>query len=46
MRLEDLYRLAKQANTLIGDVDTADMVIYLNDVKHENLQQELSLIHI
>jgi hypothetical protein len=41
MRLEDLYRLAKQANTLIGDVDTADMVIYLNDVKHENLQQEV-----
>lgn len=41
MRLEDLYRLAKQANTLIGDVDTADMTIYLNDVKHENLQQEV-----
>jgi hypothetical protein len=41
MKLEDLYRLAKQANILIGEVETADMIIYLNDVKHENLQQEV-----
>jgi hypothetical protein len=41
MKLEDLYRLAKQANTLIGEKDTADMTIYLNEAKHENLQQEV-----
>jgi hypothetical protein len=41
MKLEDLYRLAKQADTLIGEKDTADMTIYLSDVKHENLQQEV-----
>jgi hypothetical protein len=41
MKLEELYKLAKEANTIIGDRDTADMVISLNEAKHENLQQEV-----
>ena len=41
MTLNDLHKLAKQANDLIGDVDTADMVINLNEFKHEKLQQEV-----
>ena len=40
MKLEELYILTKYINKIIGDKTTADMTIYLNEAKHENLQQE------
>ena len=40
MRLEDLYKLSKSTTEIIGEKTNADLTIYLNEAKHENLQQE------
>ena len=45
MKLEDLYKLSKECVGIIGDKTTADMTIYLNEAKHENLQQEAYRLH-
>jgi hypothetical protein len=41
MKLEELYKLAKAITQTIGDKITTDVTIYLNESKHENLQQEV-----
>ena len=41
MKLEELYKIAKDADAIMGERDTADMVFSLNEVKHEKLQQEV-----
>lgn len=41
MKLEELTKLGNDINAILGDRDTVDMVIYLNESKHENLQQEV-----
>jgi uncharacterized protein (UPF0261 family) len=41
MKLEELYKLAKVITQTIGDSVTTDVTIYLNESKHQNLQQEV-----
>lgn len=41
MKLDELYKLAREANSVLGERDTADMVIYLDEGRHENLQQNV-----
>jgi hypothetical protein len=41
MKIEELYKLSKEVTKVVGDKTTVDMTLYLNEVKHENLQQEV-----
>jgi hypothetical protein len=41
MKLEDLYKISKEITKILGDKITTDMILYLNEAKHENLQQEV-----
>jgi hypothetical protein len=45
MKIEELYKLSKEATKFLGDKMTADITLYLNEVKHENLQQEVYKMH-
>jgi hypothetical protein len=41
MKIEDLYKMSKEITNILGDKTTVDMTLYLNEAKHENLQQEV-----
>lgn len=41
MKTEDLYKMSKEVTKILGDKTTVDMTLYLNEAKHENLQQEV-----
>jgi glutamate formiminotransferase len=41
MKVEDLYKMSKEVTKTIGDKTNVDVTLYLNDAKHENLQQEV-----
>ena len=41
MKVEGLYKLAKEMTVHVGGTTNVDVTIYLNESKHENLQQEV-----
>lgn len=41
MKIEDLYKLSKEVSKFLGEKTTVDMTLYFNEVKHENLQQDV-----
>lgn len=41
MKLEQIYKMAKLINETVGDKEITDVIIHLNEAKHENLQQEV-----
>lgn len=43
--LQDLYVLSKKINETLDNKIVVDVVLYLNEAKHENLQQEAYKSH-
>jgi hypothetical protein len=41
MKLEDLYKIAQDVNKTIDEKIGFEVILYLNQSKHENLQQEV-----
>jgi hypothetical protein len=41
MKITELYRLSNNVIEILGDKSVVEIVIYLNEAKHENLQQEV-----
>jgi glutamate formiminotransferase len=41
MKVEDLYKMSKEITKTLGDKTNVDIILYFNDAKHENLQQEV-----
>ncbi len=41
MKVEDLYKMSKELIKIVGDKDNVDITLYINEAKHENLQQEV-----